>query len=118
MLAEADSQQARFWPAAARAQRIMQVGLSEAAVLLRKISSLRRPAAVRPVARRASSCRRARSRWCPSGCSSPGTNGENGKAQPANGLLGMLFSLLVAEKSGFQWPTRTRRKRCERFPIG
>ena len=71
VLAEADTPASRMLAGRGEGQQIMQVGLSEAAVLMRKIARLRRPAAVRRIAR-GRTPRRQASRSCRSGCSSMG----------------------------------------------
>lgn len=99
LLAEAESQQRKL-SGRGEGQRVMQVGLSEAAVLMRKINSFGDPRlyALSVVAEHLSHS------------SQPlvperlfvasGADGEH----PAggNGMLGLLLNLLVAEKSGFQ----------------
>jgi uncharacterized membrane protein YqiK len=99
--AEAESKQ-RILAGKGEASKIMQTGLSEASVLLRKISSFGDPRlyALQQVAEQLSHS------------SQPlvpervfvaaGSNGENGHTAPSQGLLGTLLALLVAEKSGFQ----------------
>jgi hypothetical protein len=81
-------------------QKIMQIGLSEAAVLTRKISSLGDPRlyALQEVASRLSNSQQplVPERLFVS-------NGQNGDAGTSNSsLMGSLLQLLVAEKSGFQ----------------
>ena len=49
-----------------------------------------------------SNCRRALSRSYPSASSWPACRRRRGDGEPSTGLLGLLVSLLVAEKSGFQ----------------
>ena len=79
----------------------MQVGLSEAAVLLQEDQLVRRPAAVRAVARGGALVAQHAAAGARADVHRRRRNGENGKAQPANGLVGLLVSLMVAEKSGF-----------------
>jgi uncharacterized membrane protein YqiK len=96
VLAEADSQQ-RILAGRGEAQRVMQVGLSEALVLLRKIASYGDPRlyALNEVSTQLSHSAQplVPERMFVSG----GENGASGQ-----GLLGTLLGLLVAEKSGFQ----------------
>src|SRR5438874_938463 len=82
--------------------RTLQVGLSEASVLLRKIGSFGDPRlyALSLVAEQLSHSSQP---LVPERVFVAGTNGENGSGHMAGqGLLGLLVSLLVAEKSGFQ----------------
>jgi hypothetical protein len=83
--------------------RLLQIGLSEAAVLLRKIQSFSDPRlyALSLVAEQLSHSAQP---LVPERVFVAGTNGsgENGHAEAASsGLLGVLINLLVAEKSGF-----------------
>jgi hypothetical protein len=84
------------------AQRILQVGLSEASVLLRKIASFGDPRlyALSGVAEHLahSSQPLVAERVFMAGAGTDGANGAGG----AGGMLGLLISLLVAEKAGFQ----------------
>jgi hypothetical protein len=79
----------------------MQVGLSEASVLLRKIDSFGDPRlyALSQVAEHLSHSAQP---LVPERVFVAGTNGHDGQSTASNGLLGLLISLLVAEKSGFQ----------------
>ena len=97
LTAEAESQQ-RVLAGRGEAQRVMQVGLSEASVLLRKIASFGDPRlyALSVVAEQLT---HSSSRWCRSASSWPAATA---KPPAAGGMLGMLLNLLVAEKSGFQ----------------
>jgi uncharacterized membrane protein YqiK len=98
VLAEAESRQ-RVLAGKGEAQRVMQVGLSEAAVLLRKIGSFGDP---RLYALSIVSEQLAHSSQplVPERVFSAGGNG-NGDHTGASGMLGLLINLLVAEKSGF-----------------
>jgi hypothetical protein len=101
--AEAESQQ-RVLAGRGDASRTMQVGLSEAAVLLRKIGSFGDPRlyALSLVAEHLAESKQP---LVPERVFIAGSNGENGNGHGANagsGMLGMLINLLVAEKSGFQ----------------
>lgn len=98
-LAEADSRQ-RVLIGEGEGQKIMQVGLSEAIVLMRKISSLGDPRlyALQEVASRFAASQQPlvpERLFVASGSSGTG-------ATPELGLLGTLVQLLVAEKSGFE----------------
>jgi len=100
--AQAESQQ-RTLAGRGEGARTLQVGLSEASVLLRKIGSFGDPRlyALSQVAEQLSHSSQplVPERVFMAG----GTNGENGSTgNPGQGLLGTLISLLVAEKSGFQ----------------
>ena len=100
VLAEAESQQ-RILAGKGEAQKVMQIGLSEASVLLRKISSYGDP---RLYALSLVSEQLAHSaqplvpeRLFVAG----GSDGASTGSQSGQGLMGLLISLLVAEKSGF-----------------
>jgi uncharacterized membrane protein YqiK len=97
LLAEAASRQKEL-EGRGESRRVMQVGLGEAAVQLKKIASYGDPRlyALSEVA------------GALSGSSQPlvperlfVTGGESGATQGAQGLVGSLLALLVAEKSGF-----------------
>jgi uncharacterized membrane protein YqiK len=81
--------------------RVPQQGMSEAAVLLRKIASFGDPRlyAMSLVAEYLS---RSSQPLVPERMFVAGANGDNSHVPPAYGMLGMLINLLVAEKSGFQ----------------
>ena len=99
LLAEADSQE-RVLAGRGESQKIMQIGLSEATVLTRKIRSFGDPRlyALQEVAEKFSTSQqplvpeRLFVSSSPSGDDSP----------LGSGMLGMLLQLLVAEKSGMQ----------------
>ena len=97
--AEAESRQ-RQLAGKGEAQRVMQVGLSEASVLLRKISSFGDPR-LYALAVVAEHLAHATQPLVPERVFTAGANGD-GKDGGANGMLGLLINLLVAEKSGFQ----------------
>jgi uncharacterized membrane protein YqiK len=104
VLAQAESQQ-RVLAGRGEGSRVMQIGLSEASVLLRKIGSFGDPRlyALSQVAEHLSHSSQplVPERVFVAG----GGAGENGSSHPgtaSQGLLGLLISLLVAEKSGFQ----------------
>ena len=99
LLAEADSRE-RLLIGRGESQKIMQIGLSEATVLMRKISSFGDPRlyALQEVATRLSTSQQplVPERLFVS-------SGQNGESAPlGSGMLGTLLQLLVAEKSGFQ----------------
>jgi uncharacterized membrane protein YqiK len=98
VLAEAESRQ-RVLAGRGEGSRTMQIGLSEAAVLMRKISSFGDPRlyALSQVAEHLSHSSQP---LVPERVFVAGANGESGSS--SQGLLGTLISLLVAEKSGFQ----------------
>ncbi len=101
--AQAESQQ-RVLAGRGEGSRTLQIGLSEAAVLLRKIGSFGDP---RLYALSLASEHLAHSSQplVPERVFVAGANGTNGDGHgpnPSQGLLGLLISLLVAEKSGFQ----------------
>ncbi len=103
--AQAESQQ-RILAGRGEGARTLQVGLSEASVLLRKISSYGDPrlyslALVAEHLSRSSQPLVPERVFVAGGNGSSNGNGEQG-ANPAQGLLGLLISLMVAEKSGFQ----------------
>jgi uncharacterized membrane protein YqiK len=99
--AQAESQQ-RVLAGRGEGSRILQMGLSEASVLLRKIGSFGDPRlyALQLVAEHMAHSSQP---LVPERVFMAGANGENGHAASAGqGLLGLLINLLVAEKSGFQ----------------
>ncbi len=108
--AQAESQQ-RILAGRGEGARILQEGLSEASVLLRKIHSFSDPrlyalsvvaqnlARMHPAARPRAGLHRRRGGWQRS---LGGENALTGGASAGSGLMGLLLSLLVAEKSGFQ----------------
>src|SRR5262249_28630778 len=97
--AQAEAQQ-RVLAGRGEGSRTLQVGLSEAAVLLRKISSFGDPRlyALSLVAEQMANSTQP---LVPERVFVAGANGESRGAH--HGLLGMLITLLVAEKSGFQF---------------
>ncbi len=101
--AQAEAQQ-RVLAGRGEGSRIMQIGLSEASVLLRKIGSFGDPRlyALAQVAEHLSHSTQplVPERLFMAGGSNGNGNGHGEGA--AQGLLGTLLSLLVAEKSGFQ----------------
>ena len=101
VLAEAESKQRTLAGKGAASER-MQIGLAEASVLLRKIGSFGDPRlyALSVVAEHLS---KSQQPLVPERMFVAGGTGTNGDGQSnANGMMGLLFSLLVAEKSGFK----------------
>lgn len=98
--AEADSKQ-RVLAGRGEATRVMQVGLSEASVQLRKIASFGDPRlfALTQVAEHLS---HSSVPLVPERLFVTGSNGDGTSTPTGQGMLGTLISLLVAEKSGFQ----------------
>jgi uncharacterized membrane protein YqiK len=105
--AEAESQQ-RILAGRGEGARILQEGLSEASVLVRKIQSFSDPRlyALSIVAQNLAKCTQPlvpeRVFIAGGGAGAGGDGQPGGAASVGSGLLGMLVSLLVAEKSGFQ----------------
>jgi uncharacterized membrane protein YqiK len=100
VLAEAESRQ-RMLAGRGESQRIMQVGLSDAAVLLRKISSFGDPR-LYALSQVAEQLAHSSQPLVPERVFVAGANSEDGRTLSGQGMLGLLISLLVAEKSGFQ----------------
>jgi uncharacterized membrane protein YqiK len=99
--AQAESQQ-RVLAGRGEGSRVMQVGVAEASVLLRKIGSFGDPRlyALQLVAEHLAHSSQP---LVPERVFTAGTGSENGHAgATGQGLLGLLINLLVAEKSGFQ----------------
>ncbi len=96
LTAEADSKQ-RVLAGRGEAQRVMQIGLSEASVLLRKVASFGDPRlyALSVVAEQLTHSEQ------PLVPERVFVAGGDGQAGSAGGMLSMLLSILVAEKSGF-----------------
>ncbi len=109
LLAEADSQE-RVLAGRGESQKIMQIGLSEATVLLRRIRSFGDPRlyALQEVADKFSTSQQPLVPERLFVSSSPGADdsrlgsGILGSGILGSGMLGMLLQLLVAEKSGMQ----------------
>ena len=104
VLAEASAQRDQL-AGRGESQKIAQVGLAEASVLLRQIASYGDPRlyALSRVSENLSNSAQplVPERMFVAGGSADG-NGNGSASQPTSGLLGVLISLLVAEKSGFQ----------------
>jgi uncharacterized membrane protein YqiK len=97
--AQAESQQ-RVLAGRGEGARIMQTGLSEASVLLRKINSFGDPR-LYALALVAEHLAHSSQPLVPERVFTAAGAGENGHAGASQGLLGLLINLLVAEKSGF-----------------
>lgn len=97
--AQADSEQ-RVLAGRGEAQKLMQIGLSEASVLLRKIGSFGDPR-LYALAIVAEHLAHSSQPLVPERLFVSGGEGTNGHGS-GQGLLGTLLGLLVAEKSGFQ----------------
>jgi hypothetical protein len=97
-MAEADSRQ-RVLAGRGESQKIMQIGLSEASVLLRKIGSFGDPR-LYALAGVAENLAHSSQPLVPERLFVAGGDGAS-HGGPGQGLLGNLISLLVAEKSGF-----------------
>jgi uncharacterized membrane protein YqiK len=99
VLAEADSKQ-KVLAGRGEAQRVMQTGLAEASVLLKKIASFGDP---RLYALSCVSEQLAQSKQplVPERVFVSGSDGANGQGSLGHGLMGTLLNLLIAEKSGF-----------------
>jgi hypothetical protein len=100
VLAEAESRQ-KVLAGRGESQRIMQVGLAEASVLMKKISSYGDPRLF-AMSRVSEQLSKSTQPLVPERMFVSGGDGQNGQAGLSQGLVGMLLNLLVAEKSGFQ----------------
>jgi uncharacterized membrane protein YqiK len=99
--AKAESEQ-RVLAGRGEGARTLQIGLSEASVLMRKIGSYGDPR-LYALALIAEHLSHSSQPLVPERVFMAGANGENGHGSaPSQGLLGMLINLMVAEKSGFQ----------------
>lgn len=100
VLAQAESQQ-RILAGRGEGTRVLQVGLSEAAVLLRKISSYGDPR-LYALALAAEYLSKSSQPLVPEHLFMAGMDGNGQSGGSSQGMLGLLLNLLVAEKSGFQ----------------
>jgi uncharacterized membrane protein YqiK len=100
VLAEAESQQ-RILAGRGEAQRIMQIGLSEASVLMRKIASYGDPR-LYALSLVTEQLTHSSQPLVPERVFLAGGQGDNAGNAGVSGLVGLLLNLLVAEKSGFQ----------------
>ena len=98
--AEADSRQ-RTLAGRGEAQRVMQVGLSEATVLMRKVASYGDPR-LYALALITEQLAHSSQPLVPERVFMAGGGEQAGPAGGAAGMLGLLLNLLVAEKAGFQ----------------
>jgi len=99
--AEAESQQ-RVLAGRGEAQRVMQVGLSEASVLMRKIASFGDPR-LYALSIITEQLTHSSQPLVPERVFMAAANSDgSGNAASVSGMIGMLLNLLVAEKSGFQ----------------
>ncbi|HEV3021914.1 MAG TPA: SPFH domain-containing protein, partial [Pirellulales bacterium] len=98
--AQARSQE-RVLAGRGEAQRILQVGLSEASVLLRKIASFGDPR-LYALSGAAKHLARSSQPLVPERVFVAGAGSDGSGAGGPGGLLGLLISLLVAEKTGFE----------------
>src|SRR5947209_2032236 len=98
--AQAESQQ-RVLAGRGEGSRVLQVGLSEASVLLRKIESFSDPRlyALSVIAEQLAHSSQP---LVPERVFVAGGQGQSDDSHASQGLLGLLLSLMVAEKSGFQ----------------
>jgi hypothetical protein len=99
-MAQAESQQ-RILAGRGESQRIMQVGLSDASVLLRKIASFGDPR-LYALAQVSEQLSHSSQPLVPERVFVSGATGAEGQGAASQGLLGVLINLLVAEKSGFE----------------
>lgn len=100
VLAEAAGKQ-RILTGRGESQRVMQIGLAEASVLLKKISSFGDPRLF-ALSRVSENLSQATQPLVPERVFVAGLDSQNGHNGLSNGLVGLLLNLLVAEKSGFQ----------------
>jgi uncharacterized membrane protein YqiK len=100
VLAQADSEQ-KVLAGRGEAKQVMQVGLSEASVLQRKIASFgdSRLYALEQLGEYLS---KSKQPLVPERVFVSGGNGDTSQLSQTNGILGLLLNLLVAEKSGFE----------------
>ncbi len=98
--AQAESQQ-RVLAGRGEGARVMQVGLAEASVLLRKVGSYGDPR-LYALALVAEHLAKSSQPLVPERVFVAGGDGGNGQGSGGQGMLGLLINLLVAEKSGFQ----------------
>jgi uncharacterized membrane protein YqiK len=98
--AEASSQE-RVLAGRGESQRVMQVGLAEASVLLKKVESFGDPR-LYALSRMSEQLAHSTQPLVPERVFVTGGDGASQSGGATQGLVGMLVSLLVAEKSGFQ----------------
>ncbi len=100
VLAEAESHQ-RILAGRGEAQRVMQIGLSEASVLMRKIASFGDPR-LYALSLITEQLTHSSQPLVPERVFMAGGQGDSTGNSGVSGLVGLLLNLLVAEKSGFQ----------------
>ncbi len=100
VLAEAESNQ-RILAGRGEAQRVMQIGLSEASVLMRKIASFGDPR-LYALSLITEQLTHSSQPLVPERVFMAGGQGDSTGSSGVSGLVGLLLNLLVAEKSGFQ----------------
>lgn len=113
VLAKADAEQ-RMLAGRGESQQIMQTGLSEAAVLMRKIGSFGDPR-LYALSRVAESLSQSTQPLVPERVFVAGGSQTGEGQQSSQGLLGVLIELLVAEKSGFLAAENTETARLKQF---
>ncbi len=100
VLAEAEGRQ-RILAGRGEAQRVMQIGLSEASVLMRKIASFGDPR-LYALSLITEQLTHSSQPLVPERVFMAGGQGDSTGNPGVSGLVGLLLNLLVAEKSGFQ----------------
>ncbi len=100
VLAESESRQ-RILAGRGEAQRVMQIGLSEASVLMRKIASFGDPR-LYALSLITEQLTHSSQPLVPERVFMAGGQGDSAGSTGVSGLVGLLLNLLVAEKSGFQ----------------
>ena len=100
VLAEADAKRDQL-AGRGQSQRIAQVGLAEASVLLRQIASYGDPR-LYALSMAAKHLARSKQPLVPERLFAAGGGDGGSSGNPTGGLVGLLVNLLVAEKSGFQ----------------
>jgi uncharacterized membrane protein YqiK len=111
--AQAESQQ-RVLAGRGEGSRVLQVGLSEASVLLRKIESFSDPR-LYALSIIAEQLAQSRQPLVPERVFVAGGQGQGEEGHASQGLLGLLLSLMVAEKSGFQLHEGTENSTLKAF---
>ncbi|MDB5351326.1 MAG: hypothetical protein JWN86_2573 [Planctomycetota bacterium] len=120
VMAQAEAEQ-RTLAGKGEASKIAQIGLSEASVLLRKIQSFSDPRlyALTQVANQLANSNQplVPQRVFMAGSNGHSSNGDGhgGSDHSAQGLFGLLISLMVAEKSGFQLSDADGSKSLEEY---
>jgi uncharacterized membrane protein YqiK len=99
VLAEADSQK-QLLAGRGESRRALQIGLAEAAVLLRKVSAMGDPR-LYAASRVSEELSHSQQPLVPQRLFVAGGDGDSANGHSPSGLVGVLLSLLVGEKSGF-----------------